>query len=286
MRMRELCGLIEERAGRRCTPAMVKNYESLGLIPKPPRTGGGVRVFSEDYVERISSILEMKSRYLRLDAIKEALQREEVSYGAKKGAPTYPPSKGGEAGYEDRYYRIVDAALKSFSSDGYYNTKISDVARMTGCGVGTIYRYFPNKKALLLAVSDRVIEMMLREVDQVDDLSPNPIERLKYRGLVFLKTYGHIKDIIFLMQAEAVGRDVEFSRKADELFEKFTEVTRDDIGNAISMGLIRELDVEAASYGLLGMVQMMGYMLCPYDRYTPEEIIEMVADILLRGVLV
>lgn len=286
MKTRELCGLIEERTGRRCTPAMVKNYEVQGLIPKPPRTGGGARIFSEDYVERISSILEMKSRYLRLDAIKEAMQREQVSFDAKKDIPAYRPSTGGEAGHEDRYYRIIDAALKSFSSDGYYNTKISDVARMTGCGVGTIYRYFPNKKALLLAVSDRVIEIMLREVDQVDDLSPNPIERLKYRGLVFLKTYGNIKDIIFLMQAEAVGRDMEFSRKADELFEKFTEVTRDDIRSAISMGLIRELDVEAASYGLLGMVQMMGYMLCPYDRYTPEEIIEMVSDILLKGVLV
>ena len=286
MKMSELCGLVEERTGRRCTPAMVKNYESLGLIPKPSRTSGGIRIFSEDYVERISSILEMKYRYLRLDAIKEVLQREEVSYDAKKDAPANRPSEGGEAGYEDRYYRIVDAALRSFSSDGYYNTKISDIAEMIGCGVGTIYRYFPNKKALLLAVSDRVIEMMLREVDQVDDLSPNPIERLKNKGLVFLKTYGHIKDIIFLMQAEAVGQDVEFSRKADELFERFTEVTRDDIREAISMGLIRELDVEAASYGLLGMVQMMGYMLCPHNRYTPEEIIDIVSDILLRGVLI
>lgn len=286
MKMRELCGFIEERTGRRCTPAMVKNYESLGLIPKPLRTGGGVRIFSEDYVERISSILEMKSRYLRLDAIKEALRKGEVPSDVKKGAPAYRPSKGGESEHEDRYSQIVDAALKSFSSDGYYNTKISDVAEMVGCGVGTIYRYFPNKKALLLAVSDRAIEMMLREVDQVDDLSPNPIERLRYKGLVFLKTYGHIKDIIFLMQAEAVGQDVQFSHKADELFEKFTEVTRNDIRSAISMGLIRELDVEAASYGLLGMVQMIGYMFCPNNRYTPEEIIDFVSDILLKGVLV
>jgi TetR/AcrR family transcriptional regulator, fatty acid metabolism regulator protein len=244
-----------------------------------------MRIYSDDHVDSISRILELKSGYLRLDAIKEALQKGEAKPGREKEARPYSPEKYGRAAREDRYSRIVDAALESFASRGYHNTKISDIAEMTGCGVGTIYKYFADKKALLLAVSDRVMDIMLQDVAEVEGFVLNPIERLRHKGQILLKTRGHIKDIIYLLQAETVGEDVEFSRKAEELLEKYTEACQKDIRDAISMGLLRELDVEAATYGLLGMVLMMGYRFGRDSRYTPEEIIDMVAEILLRGVL-
>lgn len=50
--------------------------------------------------------------------------------------------------------RIVAAAAQAFATHGYAGTSIATVARDAGLSPGNIYRYFPNKAALLEAVVD------------------------------------------------------------------------------------------------------------------------------------
>ncbi|MHB8984143.1 MAG: TetR/AcrR family transcriptional regulator, partial [Carboxydocellales bacterium] len=45
--------------------------------------------------------------------------------------------------------RIVEAALYLFSQQGYNGTTTKQIARQSGMAEGTLFRYFPNKKALL-----------------------------------------------------------------------------------------------------------------------------------------
>ncbi|MCB0037253.1 MAG: TetR/AcrR family transcriptional regulator, partial [Anaerolineales bacterium] len=42
--------------------------------------------------------------------------------------------------------RILDAALNIFSSKGYYDTKLDEVADESGTSKGSIYFHFPNKE--------------------------------------------------------------------------------------------------------------------------------------------
>ncbi len=48
--------------------------------------------------------------------------------------------------------QILQAARKAFSEKGL-SVQISEIARMAGIGIGTIYRHFPTKEALFDAVS-------------------------------------------------------------------------------------------------------------------------------------
>src|SRR5262245_549442 len=54
---------------------------------------------------------------------------------------------------------ILDAARDRFSACGL-ECQIEDVARKAGVGVGTVYRHFPNKEALVEALIDRRFEHM------------------------------------------------------------------------------------------------------------------------------
>jgi AcrR family transcriptional regulator len=47
---------------------------------------------------------------------------------------------------------IMDAALALFSEHGFKGTKLSDIARLAGVGVGNIYSYFPSKTHLLYSL--------------------------------------------------------------------------------------------------------------------------------------
>jgi AcrR family transcriptional regulator len=48
--------------------------------------------------------------------------------------------------------RVLAAARKTFASDGL-DAQMDDVARRAGLGVGTVYRHFPTKEALVEAVA-------------------------------------------------------------------------------------------------------------------------------------
>lgn len=47
--------------------------------------------------------------------------------------------------------KILDSALKLYASQGYHNTTVDQIAKNVGLSVGVAYRYFKNKKDILLA---------------------------------------------------------------------------------------------------------------------------------------
>ncbi len=63
-----------------------------------------------------------------------------------------------------RQKQILDAALSVFSSKGFGESTVADVAKEAGIGVGTIYNYYKDKHDLLISlIADRLIsEDLLR----------------------------------------------------------------------------------------------------------------------------
>jgi AcrR family transcriptional regulator len=62
-----------------------------------------------------------------------------------------------------RRHHILDAAIKVFADKGFHRATIKEVAQVAGVADGTIYNYFENKTALLLAILDRLNETPDRE---------------------------------------------------------------------------------------------------------------------------
>ena len=55
------------------------------------------------------------------------------------------------------WHAILDAAAQLFSEHGYAATSTNKVAERAGVSIGSLYQYFPNKDALLLALAERHI---------------------------------------------------------------------------------------------------------------------------------
>ena len=54
---------------------------------------------------------------------------------------------------EDTRSRILQAALRLFAAQGYDGTTTKELAKKAKVAEGTIFRYFPNKKAVLIEVA-------------------------------------------------------------------------------------------------------------------------------------
>lgn len=85
----------------------------------------------------------------------------------------------------DKRQRILDAALKVFASRGFYNAKVSEIARTAGVADGTIYLYFANKDDVLIQLfEDRMEYIISRLTTDLAQSKGTPLDRI--RSLIHL----------------------------------------------------------------------------------------------------
>jgi AcrR family transcriptional regulator len=77
---------------------------------------------------------------------------------------------------------ILDAAAQVFAERGYASATTAKVAARAGVSVGSLYQYFPNKDALLVALSERHVERSHAGIREV--LNDEDLEGLSLEGLV------------------------------------------------------------------------------------------------------
>ncbi len=69
------------------------------------------------------------------------------------------------------YEKVLSAAREAFAEGGEA-TSLEEIARRAGVGIGTLYRHFPNRQALLEALYVNEVEGLSRSAEQVDDVDP------------------------------------------------------------------------------------------------------------------
>ena len=69
------------------------------------------------------------------------------------------------------YEKVLTAAHDAFAAGGSA-TSLEEIARQAGVGIGTLYRHFPNRQALLEAVYAEEVESLCRSAGDFADLEP------------------------------------------------------------------------------------------------------------------
>jgi AcrR family transcriptional regulator len=69
------------------------------------------------------------------------------------------------------YEKVLSAARNAFAEGGE-STSLEEIARRAGVGIGTLYRHFPNRQALLEALYVNEVEEVCHTATQLDDADP------------------------------------------------------------------------------------------------------------------
>ncbi len=69
------------------------------------------------------------------------------------------------------YEKVLTAARDAFAEGGEA-TSLEQIARRAGVGIGTLYRHFPTRQALLEALYVNEVEELSRSAEQVDEVDP------------------------------------------------------------------------------------------------------------------
>src|ERR687885_1569551 len=75
--------------------------------------------------------------------------------------------------------RILRAAVDVFAQNGYFNAKVSDIAKAAGVADGTIYLYFDGKEDLLVNIFREHTRNYLQSLERELSTISRPDERLR-----------------------------------------------------------------------------------------------------------
>jgi AcrR family transcriptional regulator len=56
-----------------------------------------------------------------------------------------------------RREQIIAAARECFAKDGFHDTSMQDIFRAAGLSAGAVYRYFPSKNSLIMAIAEEAV---------------------------------------------------------------------------------------------------------------------------------
>jgi len=84
------------------------------------------------------------------------------------GAPARPDEQRPlRADAQRNYQRLVSAASAAFADHGADDASLEEIARRAGVGIGTLYRHFPNRQALLEAVYRDQVEVLAGRAERL-----------------------------------------------------------------------------------------------------------------------
>lgn len=106
----------------------------------------------------------------------------------------------------ERREAILDAAVEEFAASGFASATTADIAKRAGISQPYVFRFFPTKKDLVLAVIDRC---MSRIINDWESALPKPGEtRLQTLGRTYVEKLGERRaELMVHLHAYASAED-------------------------------------------------------------------------------
>jgi TetR/AcrR family fatty acid metabolism transcriptional regulator len=190
--------------------------------------------------------------------------------------------------HPDKHRKIIRAATKVFAKKGFFNARISDIAKEAKVADGTIYLYFNNKFDILLSVFEQEIGKLIDQVTLLLEKEDNPNQRLKIfitNHLEEMKKNKYLAEVIHieLRQTSKLMREYRKNK-----FSEYLNIIATIIENGQQEGFFRQdVEPEIAKRILFGSLDEISRIWhlgneCPS---TIEEITRQITAIFQTGLL-
>jgi TetR/AcrR family transcriptional regulator, fatty acid metabolism regulator protein len=181
---------------------------------------------------------------------------------------------------------ILRAATRVFAHNGYFNSKVADIAREAGVADGTVYLYFKSKEEILHSVFDRNMEEAITEGRRRLEGVADPRERLRQIALLHLERLGDDRDLAVVFQVELRGSTKFMQQFSAAGFAEYLTLIRSTFEEGQHAGAFRaELNPNVVAKVLFGALdEMATNWILSKRRYKLAPMAEQVLDIFLNGV--
>lgn len=200
------------------------------------------------------------------------------------------PPKG-----ERRKQQIVDTAKQMFIEKGFQSTHIGQVCEKLDIARGTVYQYFRNKKEILYAILEDVLENIEDIFDQDDFnefFSSNPntehiLEFINKRLMSCISVLLGEPIVIKLIYKEIIGVDEDVNEEVSKAVAAISRYVAREVEDLVGRGVYKQnLDPKITAMMIVGGVMLVVYE-CDRSKQNALDanLISIIAKNYLYGVL-
>lgn len=178
---------------------------------------------------------------------------------------------------------ILGAASRVFAARVYHQVTMDEIARAAHVGKGTLYRYFPSKEDLYLAIVDEAFALLTRRLEAEQAAALPPATALRRMIEAIVETFArHLPFFRLVNQGEARL----FLRKKQVIRARRAHIARfvaEVLDRGVETGAFRKVDPVLAPSMLIGMV--WGTTLNHAEDTPAELLAARIGDLYLHGLL-
>lgn len=188
----------------------------------------------------------------------------------------------------DKHQKIIDAAIKVFARKGFFNARISDIAKEARVADGTIYLYFNNKYDILITLFEEEIGKIILQVKQLLENETDPKKMLEIFALHHMQLMEEKKDLAEVLQMELRQSNKFMKEYRNTKFIEYVDIVSHIIHKGQAMYVFNK-DIlpgiaKRAFFGALDETARL-WVLSPDHRYKIDEAAKQISNMFLHGML-
>ncbi|MEO9326548.1 TetR/AcrR family transcriptional regulator [Gordonia aurantiaca] len=180
--------------------------------------------------------------------------------------------------------RLLTAAVEAFAAKGFNATTTRDIAGRANMSSAAVYVHFRSKEELLFELSEAGTRLIIDKIDEVDDPSASPGERL--HAVIAAFTEHHAREHVGgrVVNYELAALEPEHLETVKVLRREITRRVRVIVDAGIASGDFDVSDSQATTNAMLSMGIDVARWYRPGRSLTPEEMGEFYAELATRMV--
>ncbi len=181
--------------------------------------------------------------------------------------------------------RILETASELFIARGYHGMSMREISEALGVSKPALYYYFKDKEELFLEIMRHFVEEMSDALDRILAEPGSASDKIRdFTGYV-LRQPTKTRAMIRLASQEITQLSLESRQAFDKIYrEKFIGKIQQIVRAGVQSGEFRDLPVETAVWGLLGIMFPYFYPDHSGNSPVPDETIGEVIRIYLNGI--
>jgi len=188
----------------------------------------------------------------------------------------------------DKRRRILRAATKVFARNGFYHSKVSEIARESDVADGTIYLYFKNKEDLLISIfeesMDQILTLVREEIGKHQD-ALSKLRRFVHLHMTLMEKNPRLAEVI---QVELRQSSKFMKEYKNVKFLEYLQFIAEVIEQGQREGLIhKEVSPAIFKRMLFGALDELALQwVLSKKRYSLTSMADQVTDIFVNGIAV
>src|SRR6058998_2274634 len=186
----------------------------------------------------------------------------------------------------DKRAAILRAATRVFARNGYFNSKVADIARAAEVADGTVYLYFKSKEEILHSIFDQNMAEAIAAGRKLIENLDDPRQKLRRIAKLHLERLGADRDLAVVFQVELRGSTKFMEEFSAAGFAEYLKLIRSTFEEGQRAGVFRpELNAKVVAKILFGALdEMATNWILSKRRYKLAPMADQVLDIFLNGV--